>query len=173
MSHYIVVLSLIVGLASPMLGQSQPTVSTPALSPPPAQVATLPAANRSPLLTGPGAPNAMTEPIGVAASSADLGRSVVEYQKILAEQSKQYQDFLRNETDRHQSFIEHWFSTVKWVVSVALGLFIALFTWFGWQTRRDLRTEIGELFRTRVAGLIDKKLRDFEDHVEKGKTRVE
>jgi hypothetical protein len=113
------------------------------------------------------------EPFAASAGSSDSSRSVAEYQKVLTEQSKQYQDFLRAETDRHQSFIQSWFGILKWVVSVGLGLFIALATWLGWKTRRDLEKEIRDRFKTRVEVLIDEKLRDFEDHVEKGKTRVE
>jgi hypothetical protein len=125
----------------------------------------------APLPTPTGPVTAAVTSAGVTEKSAD--GNLLEFQKSLTEQAKSYQDFLKTETDRHQTFLQTWFERVTWVLGIAGTLFLALIGLTHWkalaEVKKDVKSRFGELVRTS----LDEKTREFEAHLDANKTKVD
>jgi tetratricopeptide (TPR) repeat protein len=91
--------------------------------------------------------------------------SAVEYQRVLMEQSKSYQEFLRTETDRHETYLEKLFQKVEWLVGIALSALLAITTWLGWNTQRDVKRQFERQFGSKVDSIIGERLKGVRNEM--------
>ncbi len=99
--------------------------------------------------------------------------SILEYQRSLAEQSKSYEGFLRTETERHQAFLQSWFGIVTWVLGLAATIFVGIVGWTHWKALSNVKKDVDNKFTGLVQKTLKVKLKEFEDHIDSSKTRVE
>ncbi len=94
---------------------------------------------------------------------------VLEFQKSLAEQSKDYQEFLRSETDRQQSFLK----TVFALIVSAFGLGFFAFLGLLWKAFHEASKQIEGQFKAKGETLFAAKTAELEGEIAAFRKRVD
>ena len=87
---------------------------------------------------------------------------MLEYQKALQEQSRDFEAFLKNEDDAHARMLESIYSKLVQVITVGLGILLAIFTFFNFTTHRRLKHDIKESIASKAEVQLKKAQNDLD-----------
>jgi CheY-like chemotaxis protein len=77
-----------------------------------------------------------------------------------------YSQFLRDETARHQAFLEGVYDKLVKVLAGIVVVFGAVLTWLNWKTKKEIREQVNTRIDSMAKSAIDLKLKAFDDQLQ-------
>ncbi|MGB8354286.1 MAG: hypothetical protein WCD79_10390 [Chthoniobacteraceae bacterium] len=81
-----------------------------------------------------------------------------EYAKTVADDSKDYREFLESESKEHTAFWEWWIEKICGFTGVLATVVGGLFVFFNWTSKRQIRDEVESKFKNRVDSMVKEQL---------------
>ncbi len=104
-----------------------------------------------------------------AKDSVDL---LLSFQRTLADQAKAHQDSIERAAEKHQMFLESWYSRIcTWGGWIAVG-FAALLAFFHFKSKGEVSREVQVLFENKASAIIAQKVREFEGELSSNREKV-
>lgn len=94
-------------------------------------------------------------PGATSPSPTDAGRVLLDYSQ-----------FLRDETARHQQFLEGIYDKLLKVLAGIVVVFGAVFTWLQWRTRKEVEEQVNNHIDALAKNAIDAKLKAIDDQLQ-------
>lgn len=141
-------------------GFAQPPASIPTV--PPAQQSTSIASN-PPVTPSNSVPLYQSVASPQPVSVTELGRQLIEFQKTLTQGGKEYQDFLRIETERHHKFLEWFYECSLKVLSGFIILVGAILVVLRAKTGEEIQRIVDEKINADVDAHIGKSIRQLTE----------
>jgi CheY-like chemotaxis protein len=77
-----------------------------------------------------------------------------------------YSQFLRDETARHQAFLEGVYDKLVKVLAGIVVVFGAVLTWLNWKTKKEISEQVSSRIDSMAKAAIDLKLKAFDDQLQ-------
>jgi CheY-like chemotaxis protein len=94
--------------------------------------------------------------------AADTGKALLEYSK-----------FYRDESARHQDFLERLYDKLVKLLAGIVIVFGAVITWLHWKTRKEIEEQVNSRIDSIAKGAIDLRLKVFDEQLQVVRTDLD